>query len=445
MALAVLRQPVKTSATIANPAMTAARMVRSLTDTQQPTLVSDPALPAPRPRAAALPGPFARIAGAVVFAVAVTTLVAIAALALLPAQLVANKQVADRERPGEMVDEETPYALVPSGAEAVADRVSYGDDLGDAVEVDTDLNGRVFFVTVSEPPQSVLGYLVSGDEPAIEFLTRDEKFGSQTPSQERRIQLQMMRTSSQVAQYIALDRAGFGAAEIRPGPVQVWYFLCREVVGDTCGTYVESAEVLDEGDTLVEVDGEPIANLDDLTAALADNEVGDTVEITVEHIDGGEATVEVELIAASTDPANDRDYLRPIIGFVPFDTRSIDLPFEINIDTGEIGGPSAGLAFTLTLLDELTDGDLLGGADVAVTGTIELDGSVGAIGALAQKVSAVRQAGIEYFIVPAAQGESSLAAAREVAGDDVTVIPVETIDEALAELVELGGDPLATS
>ena len=69
---------------------------------------------------------------------------------------------------------------------------------------------------------------------------------------------------------------------------------------------------------------------------------------------------------------------KAIIGFVPFDTTSVRLPFEIAFDTGEIGGPSAGLAFTLTLLDELTEGDLLGGVDVAVTGTMQLDGSVGA-------------------------------------------------------------------
>ena len=88
-------------------------------------------------------------------------------------------------------------------------------------------------------------------------------------------------------------------------------------------------------------------------------------------------TVDVTLLSASEDPANERDYQRPIIGFVPFDTRTVELPFEIQIDTGEIGGPSAGLAFTLTLIDELTDGDLLGGANVAVTGTIALDGDVG--------------------------------------------------------------------
>ena len=142
----------------------------------------------------------------------------------------------------------------------------------------------------------------------------------------------------------------------------------------------------------------------------------------------GPTTVEVELIASPDDPD------RTIIGFVPFDTASVELPFEIDIDTGSIGGPSAGLAFTLTLIDELSAGDLTGGADVAVTGEIGLDGTVGAIGGLRQKVSAVRQAGVDHFLVPTAQGEEQIARAREIAGDDVEIIPVATLDEALAAL-----------
>jgi PDZ domain-containing protein len=150
-------------------------------------------------------------------------------------------------------------------------------------------------------------------------------------------------------------------------------------------------------------------------------------------------TVQVELTASPDDPD------RAIVGIVPFDTASVQLPFEINIDTGSIGGPSAGLAFTLTLIDELSAGDLTGGSDVAVTGEIKLDGTVGAIGGLAQKVSAVRQVGVKYFLVPTAQGPEQLERARQIAGDDLEIIPVATLDEALAALQALGGDPLPTA
>ena len=75
---------------------------------------------------------------------------------------------------------------------------------------------------------------------------------------------------------------------------------------------------------------------------------------------------------------------RTIVGFLPFDTRRVELPFDVSIDTGSIGGP-AGLAFTLTVIDGLSDGELTGGRRVAVTGTIDLDGSVGISVALLKK------------------------------------------------------------
>ena len=105
----------------------------------------------------------------------------------------------------------------------------------------------------------------------------------------------------------------------------------------------------------------------------------------------------------------------------------------MSIDTGRIGGPSAGLAFTLALIDELTEGELTGGRNVAVTGTINLDGSVGPIGGLSQKVNAVLQHDVEVFLVPASQfelrepgeGEPDLRQKLDDAGHgNVIIIPV---------------------
>ena len=150
----------------------------------------------------------------------------------------------------------------------------------------------------------------------------------------------------------------------------------------------------------------------------------------------------VELAASPDDPT------RTIVGFRPFDTRVVTLPFEVDIDTGRIGGPSAGLAFTLALIDELTEGELTGGKNIAVTGTISLDGSVGPIGGLSQKVNAVRQHDVDVFLVPASQreladGEDELRKKLDDAGHrHVKIVPVATLEEALRALEELGGDPL---
>ena len=404
----------------------------------QPPTPAAPTRGRPRPLRTSAPWgiPFA--------AVSIVVLTFIAVVALLPAKLVADKPVEDAD--GEVADVETPYALVPAAAQPVAERVSYGD-LADDISVDTDLDGRVFFVTVSEPAQSLLGYwagaavaptwlrgLVGDPEPEVQFTTYEEKYGSQTPSEQRRVSLQMMYDSSQVAQYVALTRSGYDA-EIIPR-ILVQSGSCAQVSedGQRCAEESPLREELQIGDEIFDVDGQRVGTGAEVGAALADRRPGDVVEVTIRR-DNEERTLELALVEHPNDPE------RAIIGFLPFETASVELPFEIEIDTGQIGGPSAGLAFTLTLIDELTDGDLLGGADMAVTGTMSLDGSVGPIGGLPQKVSAVRQAGIDYFIVPA--GQTDLEAALEIAVDDVELVPVASIDEALAALDELGGDPLS--
>jgi PDZ domain-containing protein len=120
------------------------------------------------------------------------------------------------------------------------------------------------------------------------------------------------------------------------------------------------------------------------------------------------------------------------------------LPFNVNFDTDEIGGPSAGLSFTLALIDNLTKGEMVPTQGVAVTGTIQDDGTVGAIGALVQKAIAVQKSGAKAFLVPAAQGPDDIAAAQAAVGDAVKIVPVATLDEALAALIRLGGDKVVT-
>ena len=164
--------------------------------------------------------------------------------------------------------------------------------------------------------------------------------------------------------------------------------------------------MLKAGDTITSVDGTPVATLPDLSPAINAHQAGDTVTIGYER-DGEAGTADVQLVAAPDDG-------RPLIGVQMQDTRVVTIPNDIKIDfeTNDIGGPSAGLAFTLTLIDRLSEGDLTGDQKVAVTGTIDVDGNVGAIGGLRSKASAVQQAGAKYFIVPTNQGEADIAAAR---------------------------------
>ena len=371
-------------------------------------------------------------------ALGVLALVVVSVASLVPSTVVAEKENQRLQQ-----DEPAPYAQVPASAESVNDRVESGD-LPDGVERFVP-NGDFFFVTVSAPAQSLLSWFAGRGDAAYDLLTKEDKFGAQTPSQRRAAALQQMRTASQEAQFVALTAAGY-EPEISLGQVVVAEVLCRTVGADgSCEEYYPSGDLIEPQDTIVEADGVSLNSVEDLVAVLADKVPGDTADLLIDRPDVGELSVTVELAAAPDDPN------RTIIGFRPFDTRVVTLPFEVDIDTGQIGGPSAGLAFTLALIDELTPGDLTGGRNIAVTGTINLDGSVGAIGGLAQKVSAVEQHGVDIFLVPATQreleapapGEPDLRQKLDDAGHHhVEIIPVANLDEALAVLEELGGDPL---
>ena len=349
--------------------------------------------------------------------------------ALVPSSWVASKLNA---RLDEM--QPAPYARVPAAAQPVADRLTITAPFGQLPE-QFPTEGSFNFVTITEPRQSALSWWIGRDEVAFQLLTEEDRFGFQTPDQRRVFSLESMRTAGQVAQYVALTRLGFDA-ELLPGDVLIQEMVCLDRSDDgECTRTAPSDVLLDPGDRLIAADGIRLESVDDLIAVLAERSPGDLLSVRVERRGSDPFEAEVELISVPDEPD------RTIIGFIPFDTRRIELPFTVDIDTGSIGGPSAGLAFTLTLIDELSPGELTGSRPVAVTGTINLDGSVGAIGGLRQKASAVDQTGIDVFLVPAAQGEDDIEAARQAA-PDLEIISVATLNEAIEVLVALGGDPI---
>ncbi|NND04388.1 MAG: hypothetical protein HKN91_16550, partial [Acidimicrobiia bacterium] len=105
-------------------------------------------------------------------------------------------------------------------------------------------------------------------------------------------------------------------------------------------------------------------------------------------------------------------------------------PVDIVIDSQNIGGPSAGLMFALEIMNQLTDEDLTSGRSIAGTGTIDREGVVGAIGGIKQKVFGAIDAGADYVLVPANNYDDAL----EAAGDDITVVSIATIEDALSFL-----------
>jgi PDZ domain-containing protein len=169
--------------------------------------------------------------------------------------------------------------------------------------------------------------------------------------------------------------------------------------------------------------------------ALAAHQPGDTVTLKVEGPPAADGTIPPARTETVALAARKDDAAKPMLG-VDLGTRNPDfkVPFSVQIDSKSVGGPSAGLAFTLGIVDVLTPGSLTGGRPVAITGTIELDGTVGPIGGIRQKTFLAERAGMELFIVPTAEAEE----AKRYAGT-MKVVGVDDLDGALRALADNGG------
>lgn len=212
----------------------------------------------------------------------------------------------------------------------------------------------------------------------------------------------------------------------------------QDPAGDRGGAYIAQivedgavAELLEVGDRIVALNNNPVGSFDDLVPLLQGFRAGEVVEIEALR-DGasGEESVVVEVTLGV------RVLDRAGLSNVATQFRDADLPIDVSFTTEEIGGPSAGLAFTLTVLDVLTEGDLTGGADIVVTGTIDRNGTVGPIGGVHQKAFAAKEAGAAVFIVP----ERNLEEARAAVSEDLRIEGVATLADALAIIDEFGGN-----
>ncbi len=311
-----------------------------------------------------------------------------------------------------IIDQEL-VAQKPGSARSTAARVTISADGIDQPE------GSILFTTVQlDTSISVFDWLNGELDDDIDLRPRSEVIGDQSDAVRRERNLEMMRVSKDAAVVAALHHLGIDVFEETGLGI------------DTVLDDGPADGLLVAGDVIIAVDGTPITGFESLQNELADKSPGQVGTITVENIDTLE-TRDVEL-AWGDHPERPGDaYIG--INIVPRQ-EELPLPFDVDIDSGNIGGPSAGLAFTLTILDLLTEGELTGGRNVAVTGTISADGTVGPVGGSGQKAAAARDAGAVAFIVPLAMVDE----ASPHAGD-MPVIGVASLDDALDALAELGG------
>lgn len=188
-------------------------------------------------------------------------------------------------------------------------------------------------------------------------------------------------------------------------------FVVASVVEDT-----PADGVLEPEDEILAAAGEPISDVEQLRAAVADAGVDGTLDLDIRR-DGEERTVSVTPIAG--------DNGAPVIGVVA--ASRYDFPFEVKIQLENVGGPSAGMMFALGIYDKLTPGELTGGEHIAGTGTISAEGAVGAIGGIVQKMYGARSAGAGWFLAPASNCDQVVG--RIPAG--LEVFSVAELDDAI--------------
>jgi PDZ domain-containing protein len=233
--------------------------------------------------------------------------------------------------------------------------------------------------------------------------------------QRRRIDLQDMHRSQEIAAAVALRAAGKKVV-LRPVGARVAFVEDgKPAVGK-----------LEPDDVIVAVNGARIRGPKDVFTRMRKTAVGDSVHFTVRR--GRQSLViPIRTVAADSGPR------RPVVGVFLEPALDIHLPFNVRIDAGNVGGPSAGLAFALEVMEELGR-DVVHGHRVAATGEIFPDGTVGPIGGIKQKTIGARQAHVDAFLVPA--GDNARDAKKHAAG--LRILPVENFSQALRALATLG-------
>ena len=305
-------------------------------------------------------------------------------------------------------------AYKPGGATPAEDRV----DVTSGATVYPP-KGDILFLTVSVDRLSKLEKWWYRNDPDVDFLKESDAF-PKGHDESTQFNAQLMSQSKSNAELVALQYLGYD-------------------VFDTTGALVNSLVDggpaqghLQPGDTIVAIDGTSVTTANAAIAMLRTTTPGQSVKFHVES-DKGVARDETIVLGARSDGAS-----YGMVGVSLGDRihQKDPLPVNLSIDSGRVGGDSAGLAFTLSIIDELTPGELTGGHKVAVTGTMQTDGTIGAIGGVQQKVVAARKAKAELMLVPDANFDE----AKAKAGDTIKVLAVKDLHAALAALSALGGN-----
>ena len=275
--------------------------------------------------------------------------------------------------------------------------------------------GGIYFVDIRERKASILEKLLGGMHDGASLYPASEILGpGVTSAEQRSIDAAEMKTSQNIAAAVALRTLGRKVSTVAAGAL---------IYGVEPG--LPAAGHLRPTDVIVAIDRTRVGAPADVTKVMEGKPPGTLISFTVRR---GHGTKTIALHTVP-DVAGSR---RGIVGVLLTQALNIRLPLRVSIDANGVGGPSAGLAFALGVLEKLGR-NVDGGHKIAATGEISLNGNVGSIGGIKQKTIGAREAGVDAFLVPA--GENARDARKYAHG--LRIIPVKSFQQALHALATL--------
>lgn len=309
------------------------------------------------------------------------------------------------------------YIYKPGGADALNPIVS--------VEEGYQSEGDMHLVTVSGGQATPIQYVWAKLLPHHQILPIEEVRPEGISDDEyMHAQLQMMENSQEASTVVAYEAAD------------------KEITIDYNGVYVVSVVEgmpaegkLAMGDRIIGIDGVDVKEADDLISYVESKNADETIE--VEFVRDEETQFKEIQLQTFADTEN-----KIGIGIQLVTDRSVSVDPTIEFSSGSIGGPSAGLMFSLEIYDQLTEEDITKGYEIAGTGEIDYDGTVYRIGGIDKKVVAADNEGVDIFFAPNEEGreDSNYQVASETAeeiGTDMKVVPIDTFEDALDYLEKL--------
>jgi PDZ domain-containing protein len=326
------------------------------------------------------------------------------------------------------------YAITPGQATPIAPLVKV-----QGVKTDPH-NDKIMLVDVYLSTVDVFQWIGLHFESHVQYVPADELIEPGVPSNELGPQgYQEMNDSKQAAEVAAFRALGWKVPATPTGTA---------ITGVVAPSPANSAN-LQVGDEIVGVDGHTVTSNCGLVALVHSRSVGTHLRLSIRKAKispSGTITLKspttVELTTAkgpsylgATGCAGVTGPNRSWIGVTIEDGTNYALPATVSINTADIGGPSAGLAMTLDLIDKLSRGSLTGHHVIAVTGTIAVNGSVGDVGGVAEKTVAASRAGATIFFVP----QVEVATAKSIGEPGLRIVGVTSLKQVLSDLRQLGG------